>query len=478
MRRRAVGCACCNASDELLAGIAQLLRVSERRGFQYHNIIIEMSGVNPANAKRSTHLCPHEVPLNRRGAQVAEPKNIRREFVEAADAGHMVMQLCELQTMITVVDAPNFLALYASQQDISQRPDLCAEDEEENIDSERKVVDLLVEQIECADHIIMNKRDRCGADDMERLHGVLNTLNPTAAVLAAEWGKVPLETVLAPRSGVGRIAAADDEDDLREALRAAKKPRGTNADATPCTDSACAHSHGDGHGHGHGHSHSHEGSRQTTTSAAQKFGITSFVYARRRPFHPQRLMQVIMYLPVKVDPSTGDLIDAWDFPSAEASPKGEEGAAMKAIIRSKGFVWIANQHRSAQYWSHAGHYFELRALGLWWAATALDTWPDGGAGASGEVGKIAGDFALPGDAAEEWGDRRQEVVFIGVGMDEAAICALMDTCLLTDDEMALYRTQVSPRPRPDIAPSPYAPAPSARAHPLAVPSSPGQGYAA
>ena len=98
------------------------------------------------------------MPLNRRGAQVAEPKNIRREFVEAADAGHMVMQLCELQTMITVVDAPNFLALYASQQDISQRPDLCAEDEEENIDSERKVVDLLVEQIECADHIIMNKR--------------------------------------------------------------------------------------------------------------------------------------------------------------------------------------------------------------------------------------------------------------------------------------------------------------------------------
>ena len=60
-------------------------------------------------------------------------------------------------------------------------------------------------------------------------------------------------------------------------------------------------------------------------------------------------------------------------------------APWAAIIRSKGFVWVANQHRSAQYWSHAGHYFELRALGLWWTATALDQWPDQGQSDSKEV---------------------------------------------------------------------------------------------
>jgi G3E family GTPase len=104
---------------------------------------------------------------------------------------------------------------------------------------------------------------------------------------------------------------------------------------------------------------------QTTTSAAQKYGITSFVYSRRRPFHPQRLMKVILQLPVKVDPDSGNLVDDWKLPGAaaedgtkvgaaaaakdsmEVESKGDAGpSVMRAVIRSKGFVWVANQHRS------------------------------------------------------------------------------------------------------------------------------------
>jgi len=199
----------------------------------------------------------------------------------------------------------------------------------------------------------------------------------------------------------------------------------------------------------HAHTHTH-----THTQAAQKYGITSFVYSRRRPFHPQRLMKVILQLPVKVDPDSGDLVDTWELPGAAGAAAaageaagGEGGpSVMRAIIRSKGFVWVANQHRSAQYWSHAGHYFELRALGLWWAATPLQQWPDQGKGTSKEVRRIVADFAPEADAAAKWGDRRQEIVFIGIGMKEDKIEALLDTCLLTDEEMLLYQSQADKAP--------------------------------
>ncbi|EKX46337.1 hypothetical protein GUITHDRAFT_70755, partial [Guillardia theta CCMP2712] len=313
------GCACCNASDELLEGMSQLLRLAKRRGIKYDRIIIELSGV-------------------------AEPKNIRREFVEAAEAGNESMKLVELQTMITVVDSPSFTELYQSGDSINRRPDLCAEEGEEVVESDRKVVELLVEQVECADFIVLNKKDKMNPENMEYLTGVVGTINPSAQIVPCEWGKVSLDTVFGPPKGTSWVSKADDEDDLRRLI-------------FPLS----------------GVSHQ-----------LIQFGITSFVYSRRRPFHPQRLMKVKLY-------------------------------SCDKIIRSKGFVWVANQHRSAQYWSHAGHYFELRALGLWWAATALDKWPDGGDNSSKEVQKIVEDFSRE-EPSQRWGDRRQEIVFIGIGM--------------------------------------------------------------
>ena len=444
-------------------GISQLLRLANRRGHLYDRMIIELSGV-------------------------AEPKNIRREFVEAAEAGHIALNVCELQTMITVVDSPSFSELYSSKESIQNRPDLCAEDggEQEAIDSERKVVDLLVEQIECADFIVLNKKDKCADETMDTLAGIAANINPTAQVVTAEWGKVPLDTVFgAPKSG-SWVCKADDEDDLRDAVAAAKQlSKKRKASETAVGHGTAGHEHGHGHAHehggvqcteshgeAHGHTHEHGGvpctethghggaasdtSRQASTTAAQKYGITSFVYSRRRPFHPQRLMKVILQLPVKVDPNSGDLVDNWELPGAaggEAAPAeaSVEGgpSVMRAVIRSKGFVWVANQHRSAQYWSHAGHYFELRALGLWWAATALEQWPDQGKTESKEVKRIVDDFAPQADAAAKWGDRRQEVVFIGIGMKEDKIEELLDTCLLSDQEMLLYQSQAEKAP-PDV----------------------------
>jgi G3E family GTPase len=103
-------------------------------------------------------------------------------------------------------------------------------------------------------------------------------------------------------------------------------------------------------------------------AASTKYGIDSFVYSRRRPFHPKRLLEIIFALPVKVDPATGEFADDWSLPDVSSvmaeSHDVSASSVMRAVIRSKGFVWVANQHSAAQYWSHAGHFFELRALGL------------------------------------------------------------------------------------------------------------------
>lgn len=258
----------------------------------------------------------------------------------------------------------------------------------EAIDSDRKVVDLLVEQVECADFIVLNKKDKCSSDQIEALKAIACHINPTAHVLDAEWGRVPLDTVLGAPQGENWICKADHEDDLRSAVAAAKAAKKRkiegefrderghehNAHAhEPQTGehgshgSMHAHGHGEGHGekngegghelaheHGHtnGHGHEHgDGDRPSETTAASKYGITSFVYSRRRPFHPKRLLEVIFQLPVKVDPNTGELADSWELPSSVGSDAAMEGdgqggsapSVMRAIIRSKGFAWVANQ---------------------------------------------------------------------------------------------------------------------------------------
>jgi len=223
------------------------------------------------------------------------------------------------------------------------------------------------------------------------------------------------------------------------------KQRQQQADAASCAVPDCtdpshahghshAHSHADDHGHDHGHTHAHG------TTAAEKYGIDTFVYSRRRPFHPKKLQDLIAFLPVKNAQRDNWIdhipADGWSLTKLLEGrlyvfEKANELAILHTIVRSKGFVWIANHPNSAFHWSQAGAHLALNPLGMWWAATSLDVWPDAGDNASGEVGKLLEEF----DLSSRWGDRRQELVFIGIGMLRGEIEALFDACLLTDDEM-------------------------------------------
>ncbi|KAK9819758.1 hypothetical protein WJX72_002032 [[Myrmecia] bisecta] len=362
------GCACCSIQDELFASFQQLLDMADKRGSTYDRFVLENSGV-------------------------AEPQNIRDKFNEAIAANHPLLSRIALDTLVTIVDSSTFITDWSSRTPLAARPDL---GEGGNL---RPVVDLLVEQIECADFLLLNKTDLLESDKLGSLTSIVSSLNPLAQVISCSQGRINIEQVF------GKQHAGHEH----------------------------AHGHTPGHASGKGQgvvgcAHHHHHKRQETTAAA-RFGIRSFVYLRRRPFHPQRLKEMVLkWLPVTQNMALGDTA-----PDLGASP-------IKSVLRSKGFMWMSHSHATAFYWSHAGQHFEIRDEGDWWAGVPDEDWPE--AGPQREV--ILADF----DPTGPYGDRRQEIVFIGAQMDQAAICNQLDTALLTDDEMQKYADNYRKTPDP------------------------------
>ncbi|KAG5186851.1 CobW/HypB/UreG, nucleotide-binding domain-containing protein [Tribonema minus] len=207
-----------------------------------------------------------------------------------------------------------------------------------------------------------------------------------------------------------------------------------------CTDPTHDHSHTHGHGE---------------TTAAARFGVNNFVYRRRRPFHPTRLVQLLKLLPI-AEGSALTLVEAAASVGATTGGHGSSGSsaaavaekvgggssaaeteqqavarqALRRLVRSKGFLWLACSDVAAMYWSHAGRHFEMQCLGRWWASVPRPAWPQGQ------------EAAITEDFEEPHGDRRQELVFIGLDVAnqkvQSIIASALDECLLTDEEWAVY----------------------------------------
>jgi len=387
------GCACCSIQDELFDSFRQMLTLSDRRGKPFDAIVLENSGV-------------------------AEPRNIRDLFQDARQspdaARRAVAGRVALANLVTVVDGSTFAKDFASRLPLATRPDLG------DGGGLRPVVDLLVEQVECADVVVVNKADLLPEGKAASLGQVVASLNPLARVVLAKWGAVDVPTVLGTREQ-SLMARLTIEGTHRGALEAAMhhsigalpgSSSGRGDQPQPCTRD-----------HAHGPDCQAQRSRQDTT-ASSKYGITTFVYCRRRPFHPQRLRATVLkWIPAAASTSASSEIP-------RGAPSGTD-TPLRKVIRSKGFVWMSSSHRLAYYWSHAGQHFEVREEGDWWSEVPADEWPKG----HGDREAILRDFDA-GDSRV--GDRRQEVIFIGQGMDEAAIVAALDEALLTDEEMGQY----------------------------------------
>lgn len=156
----------------------------------------------------------------------------------------------------------------------------------------------------------------------------------------------------------------------------------------------------------------------------KKFNISSFTYTRRRPFDPPRLQVFLQGLPAEV----GRCVVPVSTDEGKEQVKALKGL-LHSLIRSKGFCWLTSEPQTALYWQHAGNFYELQAEGAWWADVDESKMPADETTRK----KILADFEDP------FGDRRQEIVFIGIGMKQAAIEEKLDECLLTDEEFEEYK---------------------------------------
>ncbi|WP_409468167.1 GTP-binding protein [Streptomyces sp. HC307] len=203
------GCICCTLRDDLLEEVDRLAREG-----RFDHLLIESSGIS-------------------------EPMPVAATFAFARDDGATLGDLARLDTMVTVVDAANFLAALASGDELVER----GLDQYE--DDERTVSDLLMDQVEFADVIVLNKLDLVDAATADRLRATLARLNPAARVVPATHGRVDLQQVL----DTGLF-------DLERAQQAPGWVRELNGDHVPETE---------------------------------EYGISSTVFRSELPFHPGRL---------------------------------------------------------------------------------------------------------------------------------------------------------------------------------------------
>ena len=276
---------------------------------------------------------------------ISEPAPVADTFTFALGDGTPLSEIAELDTMVTVVDAAHFL------EDLQVGKDLQSIDQAATEDDPRTVADLLTEQVEFANVILLNKTDLVDEDALAKIEGFIEQLNPHALKLHSSFGKIEPSRIM----GTGRFD-----------FEIAKQSKGWQLTLR-----------GDG------------------ASEVEEYGVNSFVYRARRPFHPQRFFD--------------RLNQDWN-----------------GVLRSKGFFWLASRLDKIGVWSQAGRVARLDFGGFWWAAIPREHWPQ------------SDEFQA--EVEQKWhpevGDCRQELVFIGIGMDEIAIYDSLQECLLTDDEMA------------------------------------------
>jgi G3E family GTPase len=313
---------------------------------------------------------------------ISEPMPVAATFAVRDEQGFSLSDVARLDTMVTVVDCETFVRDFCSSERLRERGQAAGDDDQ------RGLVNLLADQVEFADVIVLNKTDRVDAAGLHKVKQVVKALNRDAQLVEAEQGRLGLDRVL----GTGRF------DFIRAQLAPGwmKELRGEH------------------------------------TPESEAYGITSFVYRARRPFHPQRFHRVITQ-------------------------------GLGGVIRSKGFFWLASRMDWVGELATVGAATQHQAAGFWFASRdrvdrkQVDRPIRQGERVTASLPSVEqvrdpAEYAAMAKLWDPvWGDRRQEIALIGIGLDEAALCADLDACLLTEREMregpARWQRYQDPFPR-------------------------------
>ncbi|MFY2308734.1 GTP-binding protein [Lysinibacillus fusiformis] len=311
------GCICCTLREDLLQEVERLAKLGN---IDY--ILIESTGIS------------EPIPVAQTFSYLDE------------ELGIDLTRFCQLDTMVTVVDAHRFWHDFQSGESLLERKEAIGE-----LDG-RDVADLLIDQIEFCDVLVLNKCDLVSIEEVERLERILRALQPEAKIIRTVNGEIDPAEIL----NTGRF----DFERVSESAGWLKELELGHENHMPETE---------------------------------EYGISSFTYTNRRPFHPMRFVEWCDQMP-------------------------------PSIVRAKGIVWSAKHQDIALLLSQAGSSAKIEPVSYWVAALPKAQQEDV--------------FQQSPEVLEDWdsefGDRMTQLVIIGIDLDRERIIKQLDSCLLTDEE--------------------------------------------
>lgn len=312
------GCICCTLRGDLIDEVRKL--ATQRR---FDNLVIEATGIS-------------------------EPLPIAAAFAYRDADGSSLDDIAYIDNMITVVDTAQIVRNFWSREFLNSSETVSPDDK-------RTIVELLVDQIEFADTIVLNKISSASIDQRHSAYSIVRGLNSDATILEADFARLDLRQLI----DVNRF-----DNDRAHMHPLWKKELDGFRDHVPETE---------------------------------EYGISSFVYRARRPFDPTRLSEF--------------LVSPWS-----------------GILRAKGFFWLASRPRWVGELSHCGALVRTTGRSWWWSAISKTLWPR--------------DPLWRRELEATWdpryGDRKQELVFIGTDVDPNELCKKLDLCLTDSWPSQMY----------------------------------------
>lgn len=398
------GCFCCTLQNDL---VEQIIELAERKIFNY--ILIEASGVSePSQIAPLFDLCEEE-----------------HNHLEEHKTGPQLGELARLDTCITVIDAAEFNNNLESFEKVE----------------EDTLAELMVEQVEYSNVVILNKTDLVSEKQVEDIEEIIATLNHNAKLLKSIESKIDVmeivDTKLYSRAAMNensmiaaaaKIEKADPDEIIEECCKKSLEEEGKQC---------CKRIIKEGYFIDSGLSQitvgnvDNKGDR-IKTRHEKRFGIRSFTYRSRRPFHPGRLDKIFMnefFMTQFSHEETGTSFEKQQTDAVQKQKKRTK--ALGDLLRSKGFVWIATSQYFMGAWQQAGNILRIDPARPW-LCEIRERWE--GTPSEPEILK-----SLRQENGEDWpfGDRCQEIVMIGKNLIYSDIQRLLDTCLLQDHEMEM-----------------------------------------
>ncbi|WP_420333194.1 GTP-binding protein [Roseibium sp.] len=296
---------------------------------------------------------------------ISEPLPVAATFDFRDEDGESLSDVARLDTMVTVVDAVNLLKDFSSHDFLHDRGETLGEEDE------RTLVHLLTDQIEFSDVVVLNKVSAATSGQVDAARKIIRSLNGDARILETDYSEVAPAEIL----NTGLF----DFEKAHEHPMWAKELYGF-ADHVPETE---------------------------------EYGVASYVYRARRPFHPEKIHGLL-------------------------------NGALPGVIRAKGHFWIGSRPQFVMEFSLAGALSGVTPIGTWWASVPPNRWPQD---------ERAIEYARS-HWVEPFGDRRQEIVFIGAGIDWQALKCRLDECLIAEedgDDLSQFKNLPDPFPEYRLA---------------------------